>query len=39
MLFKDRSGSEATRRDKVVMAMAGIGAYAVLIVAGVFAFG
>ena len=39
MLFKDRSGPEATRRDRVVMAMAGIGVYAVLIVAGVIAFG
>lgn len=39
MLFKDRSGPGATRRDKVVMASAGIGAYAALIVAGVIAFG
>ncbi len=39
VLFKDRSGPEATRRDKVVMIMAGIGAYVVLIVASVAAFG
>ena len=39
MLFKDRSGPEATRRDKVVMTVAGIGAYVVLIVASVIAYG
>jgi len=30
VLFKDRSGPEATRRDKVVMAVAAFGAYVVL---------
>jgi len=39
VLFKDRSGPEATRRDKVVMAVAAIGAYVVLIGAGLVAFG
>ena len=38
-LFKDRSGSDATCRDKVVMTVAGIGAYVVLILAGVIAYG
>lgn len=39
VLFKDRSGPEATRRDKAVMTLAAIGAYVVLVVAGVAAFG
>ena len=39
MLFKDRSGPQATRRDKVVMTLSSIGAYVCLIVAGVIAFG
>lgn len=38
-LFRDRSGPDATRRDRVVMTVAGVGAYGVLIVAGVVAFG
>ena len=38
MLFRERSGPGATRRDKIVMALAGTGAYAVLI-AGVVMFG
>lgn len=39
MLFKDRSGPEATLRDKVVMTLSVVGAYVVLIVAGAVAFG
>ena len=39
VLFKDRSGPGATRGDKVVMTLGVIGAYVVLIVAGVVAFG
>ena len=39
VLFRDRSGPGATRRDKVVMTLAAVGAYVVLIVAGVVAFG
>lgn len=35
VLFRDRSGPEATRRDKAVMTLAAIGAYIVLAVAGV----
>ena len=39
VLFKDRSGPGATRRDKVVMTLSVIGAYVVLIVVGIVAFG
>lgn len=39
ILFKDRHGPRATRRDKVVIALAAMGAYAVLIAAGVLAYG
>ena len=39
VLFKDRSGPGATRRDKIVMALAGIGAYAILAAVGVMVYG
>jgi hypothetical protein len=39
VLFRERSGPGATRRDKVVMTAAAMSVYAVLIVAGVIAFG
>ena len=38
VLFKDRSGPEATRRDKVVMTLARIGAYVVLAAVGVVVY-
>jgi hypothetical protein len=38
VLFKDRSGPEATRRDKVVMALGVVGAYIVLTAVGVVAY-
>ena len=39
LLFKDRSGPDATRRDKVVMTLAVIGGYVVLVGVGVAAYG
>lgn len=38
ILFKDRHGPGATRRDKVVMTLAAIGAYAVLVLVGVVVY-